>query len=63
MGRSVRRRKDAEDHLVRAGQYRNDAEFQRRLDAFFKRTDGRPAFERLSELWEKYRIGGALRGG
>ncbi|MCK1378172.1 hypothetical protein IVB33_08205, partial [Bradyrhizobium sp. 24] len=40
-------------------QYRNDAQFQRRLNAFFLRTDGEPALGRLDELGEKYGIGGA----
>lgn len=46
-------------HKPPPGNYRNDAAFQRRLNAFFLRTDGEPALDRLHELGVDYSIGGA----
>lgn len=58
-GRSIPRRKNRDDHLPSAGQYRNDIGFQKRLDSFFARTDGRPALKRMEQLAEDFGIGGA----
>lgn len=53
------RRSDQDRHLKSPGQYRNDVPFQRRLDAFFIKTEDKPALERLEELAKEFFIGGA----